>query len=372
MGAHSHRLNPGEPHRRSRGSGVEQPRASPVPAPCQPRASPDESSSNRAGFFSHMSTLAWIVHICTRRSRTSPQPPGIAWKGRDCGDLKGRSAPTDFADGARPRLGYDRQLGVRPVHRCAHHRESVHGDLEWTSNGPPTFGPSSVDSLPCWQGSTAKSEASGFRCADSGGQARSGKNPGCPLERAHHLRAFAPQWGQPVTGGHRVDPGCQWSRRRPLPRRDRFRRAWAQARRRCRRFPGPVAGCWAWRCTRVRPRRLVVPESWCRGRWRQEPVRHRAWPPTRRTRRLKPDLPVAESPLSSQYRCRHPLSCFHPAAPRGSGVGTAIAARRLQTPGWPGHRALPGRPSGPGWTRRRGHRTPTRLGCPTRRQIVWS
>jgi len=190
-------------------------------------------------------------------------------------------------------------------------------------------------------------------------------------------------------------------------------------RRRCRRFPGPVARCWAWRCRRARPRRLVVLATWCRGRWRQGPLTHRAWLPTRRTGQLKPDLPVAESPLSSQYRCRHPLNCGVPLASRGAGlvcyrprprgwahrlpagvgrfvharmaktpaagrfpfvwqanvasaIGTAIALRRLQTPGWPSHPAPPGRPSGPGQTRRRGHRTPRRLGCPVRRQIVWS
>ena len=84
-------------------------------------------------------------------------------------------------------------------------------------------------------------------------------------------------------------------------------------RRRCRRFPGPGARCWAWHCTRARPRRSVVRASWCRGRWRPGQVRHRAWLPTRRTRRLKPgrpvvesDRPVVESALSSQYRFRRP------------------------------------------------------------------
>ena len=82
-------------------------------------------------------------------------------------------------------------------------------------------------------------------------------------------------------------------------------------RRRSRRFLGPAAGCWAWRCTGARPRRSVPLASWCRGKWRRGPVTHRAWPPTRRTGRLKPDLPVFESPSSSMYRYRrHPqLPC---------------------------------------------------------------
>ena len=73
-------------------------------------------------------------------------------------------------------------------------------------------------------------------------------------------------------------------------------------RRRCRRFPDPGECCWVWLCTRARLRRSAILESWCRGRWRLGSATHRAWLPTRRTGRLKPDLPVVESPLPSQYR----------------------------------------------------------------------
>lgn len=75
-------------------------------------------------------------------------------------------------------------------------------------------------------------------------------------------------------------------------------------RRRCRRFPGPGECCWVWLSTRARLRRSAILESWCRGRWRLGSATHRAWLSTRRTGRLKPDLPVVESPLPSRYRSR--------------------------------------------------------------------
>lgn len=105
--------------------------------------------------------------------------------------------------------------------------------------------------------------------------------------------ATQPGWRRsPVAMVHRVDPSCRWSGRGSSPRRGSAMPGMGPGRRRCRRFLGPAAGCWEWRCTRAPPRRSVVLAMWFRCRWRQGPGTHRAWLPTRRTRRPKLDLPV--------------------------------------------------------------------------------
>jgi len=166
MGAHWHRLNPGEPHRRSRGSGVEQPRASPVPA----RRIIQQSS--------------WVLQPHEHPGVDCPYlHGGVHGRAQNRQGSHGRAgmAVTSKVAVLQRTLPTVRGRGLAMTARSESVRYTVApttGNLcTGTSNGPPTFGPSSVDSLPCWQGSTAKSEASGFRCADSGGQARSGKNP---------------------------------------------------------------------------------------------------------------------------------------------------------------------------------------------------